>query len=158
MWTRSQDSKSLRMSLSCRSYLDWRRYGEDQENCQWKLTNLYGFAGTVIIPARESTPWGSIWTCIQRERTMYEDNFDNNNFTYDHMCERCQRLIKMFIHWCSPTECCHRKSLWGTENETFSQFTPEMLRMIERDTTDADIQSEKDLLPDDEFKPQDLLE
>mgnify|MGYP000583074648 CR=1 len=78
---------------------------------------------------------------------MYDDNFNNNNFTYDHMCERCQRLIKLFIHMCSSSECCHpSESLWGTEKETFSQFTPKMLRMIERDTTEADIQSEKDLL------------
>jgi hypothetical protein len=48
---------------------------------------------------------------------------------------------------CSSSECCHpSESLWGTEKETFSHFTPKMLRMIERDTTEADIQSEKDLL------------
>ena len=62
------------------------------------------------------------------------------------MCDKCQKMIKKFIHMCSPNECCHVSSLWGTEKETFSQFTPKMLRLIERDTTEADIQSEKDLL------------
>ena len=77
---------------------------------------------------------------------MYEDDYVNDQFTYDHMCDKCQKMIKKFIHMCSPNECCHASSLWGTEKETFSQFTPKMLRLIERDTTEADIQSEKDLL------------
>jgi len=54
------------------------------------------------------------------------------------------------------TECeCHDKnpnpivgttsSIWGTEKETFSQFTPKMLKSIVRDTTEADVKSDNEL-------------
>jgi|TARA_B110001454_G_scaffold140032_1_gene130048 hypothetical protein len=75
------------------------------------------------------------------------------------MCDKCAKQIEDWYHMnCGEnnTECpCHDNnpnevegtvpSLWGNENETFSHFTPKMLRSIVRDTTEADIQSDHDL-------------
>ena len=38
------------------------------------------------------------------------------------------------------------KSLWNSETESFLNFTPEILRLIHRDTTESDIKSEMELL------------
>lgn len=46
---------------------------------------------------------------LKERGIMYGDDFNNKQFKYDHMCNRCQRLVKIFIHMCSPTECCHPK-------------------------------------------------
>jgi len=72
-----------------------------------------------------------------------------NEFDFSHMCVKCKKMIEYKYHMncgVNNTECgCHKKSIWGTEKETFSQFTPEMLKSIIRDTTEADIKSDKEL-------------
>jgi len=38
------------------------------------------------------------------------------------------------------------KSLWGSETESFSNFTPEMKRSVNHQNPEADIKSEMELL------------